>query len=124
MNKAEISKMFEFYNETLQFCGKVLLDCSEDLVGYLVFEELADYNCFFYEDNIKILLREGYIDQEAYEMTQKLRAMLDDLTTETNPLWKVEAVTTAPEWLEVMELSDKIKHRLNIKPYTPEHWGN
>ena len=112
--------MYEFYVETLQFCGMVLLECSDELVGYLVFEELEDYHSFFYEDNIKTLLREGYIDNEAYKMTQQLRSMLDDLTADKSPLRNIEAVTTAPEWLRAMELSDKIKSHLNILPYTVE----
>lgn len=99
---------YEYFCYTLNNCGMFLLKCSEDDVGYYIFEELDSlFRSFLCEQNLKELLQEGYIDQHVVELSRELRQKLENISD--SPLWELEYVTTAPEWLEILKLSDEIK---------------
>ena len=114
MNRSSCTKLFEFFIYTLDHFGTFLLKADTEDTRYYVFEEF-DVNSitFLHENTLNPLLNEGYISAEVYPLCQLLRKKFREL--EGTDLWDVEAVRSAPEWYELMVLSDKIKSMVNRK---------
>ncbi len=94
--------------DALTHCGIFLRDTDEETVVYHLFEEF-DTDCIscFCEDNLAELEAAGLITSAVHvhvtELAQRFRAM------ESTLLWSPQAVRTAPEWLAIMELADRIR---------------
>ena len=102
---------YELFKGTLDHCGKFLLGLSDEDVGYYIFEEFdSDCVSFLHENTLNPLRLSGVITQEivdmALELSRKFRA------PEGTEHWNVQAVRNSEKWLEVLELSDRIKEKL------------
>lgn len=108
MNKITSKESFDLFWYTLEEFGVHLLGCSDEDIGYYIFEEF-DTNCisFLHENTLKQLLEAGLINKEIFDKSLVLADKFRKL--ENTPLWAVSKVKVSPEWLEILTLSDEIK---------------
>ena len=107
------TERYELFKEALSHCGKFLLNLADEDIEYHIFEEFdGDCTSFLNEKNLNRLLQTGKIPLEivdmAHELSDKFRAF------ENTKLWNVQSVKSSEEWLEVLELSDRIKRELKV----------
>lgn len=108
MEKLKIEKLFDFYIDTLEKCGMDILDLSNEMIGYYIFEELdIGATTFLYKDNVNRLLDEGFIDDDIYAKSILLREKI--MRLQGTKLWNIESVKNTSEWKEILQLSDDIK---------------
>ena len=107
----EIQRMYEFFKDTLDHCGRFLLDLSDEDIEYYIFEEFdCDAVSFLHEKNLNLIRLSGRITQEIVDMSLELSRKFRSL--EGTELWNVRAVRDSEKWLKVLELSDRIKLKL------------
>ncbi len=88
-----------------------MLGLSYEDVGYHIFEEFdGDCVSFLHENTLNPLRLSGAIAQEIVDMALELASKFRAL--EGTELWNVHAVSNSEKWLEVLELSDRIKEKL------------
>ena len=114
MDRISCTKLFELFINTLDHFGTFLLNAETEDIGWNVFEEFdGDSITFLHENTLNRLLDGEYISAEVYPLCQLLRKKFREL--EGTDLWDVEAVRSAPEWYELLVLSDKIKSMVSRK---------
>lgn len=112
MERINNTQLFELFLQTMSHCGTFLLKCDTQDIEYYLFEEFdGESITFLHENSLDPLLAGGYISAEVYLLCQLLRKKFRDL--EDTSLWHAESVRTAPEWYEILTLSDKIKSMIN-----------
>ncbi len=103
-----IADKYAYFVHALDRCGCFLLDASDEDIGYNLFEEFdGDCRAFLCEVNLGELAAAGYISHEVAHMARMLVAHF--LQMENTVLWNVRMVQSAPEWLAVLTLADRIK---------------
>ena len=112
------------YFDTLQQCGKNLLNMSDEEIGYRIFEEFdGGAISFLHENTLSELRKANLITETISQKSAKLRGKF--MALESTDLWNVGSVKCTKEWREVLELSDEIKSllnlqvRLNVQPGKP-----
>jgi len=114
MKEISIEKKFDLYLDTLEKCGIELLNLSDEMIGYYIFEEFeVGAISFLYKDNLLSLADEGLIDNEIYFKSQILRKKF--MALQGTDLWNIESVKKADKWKEILQLSDKIKELIHQK---------
>lgn len=114
MQNISIGKLFDLYVNTLEKCGKFVLNFSDDNIGYYIFEEFdIGVVSFLYSDNLKKLKDKGMIDEIIFEKSCFLR--LNVMSLQGSKLWNIESVKNSIEWMKIMELSDEIKDLIEIR---------
>jgi hypothetical protein len=104
----------EDYLDTLNMCGTFLLHDTGSI--WILFEDFdACVISFLYAGCLKVLKEAGFINNEIMEQSLLLRSKYFSLQ-ESEELWNEEAVLNAPEWKELMELSDRIKDLIKNMP--------
>lgn len=107
MNKITLGKLFQLYYDTFKKFGIHLLDKTDEMLTYYVFEE-TDINIGFCSPQIlKYLLNEGIIDESICEASSLFLIKFRELND--TALWNMEAVKTSPEWRAIMKQSDEIR---------------
>lgn len=114
MTRITLGKLFELYVDALNKFGLYLLNETEQMINYYVFEEI-DINIGYCSKRIlDRFLEEGMIDEEIYENSSLLLENFRRL--ESRMLVRnAESVVTSPEWKKLMELSDHIKKMIKTK---------
>lgn len=117
-NAINSTERYELFKEALSHCGKFLLNLADEDIEYHIFEEFeGDCISFLNEKNLNRLLQTGKIPLEivnmALELSSKFRAL------EGTELWNMRSIRKDEKWLEIMELSDRIKSEL-----TQFTWGD
>lgn len=108
MTQISCTRLFDLFTDALNHFGTFLLNMDAEDIGWHVFEEFdSDSITFLHENTLNRLLDGGYISAEVYPLCQLLRKKFREL--EGTDLWDVEAVRSAPEWYELLVLSDRIK---------------
>lgn len=112
------NEKFDFFKEAFSHCGTFLLDLSDEDIEYHIFEEFdGDCTSFLNKYNLNLLRQSGKITMEivdmALELSSKFRAL------EGTELWNMRSIRKDEKWLEIMELSDRIKSEL-----TQFTWGD
>lgn len=108
MRKITDNELFEFYIYTLNKCGLFLLNESDEIIGYSIFEEFdIGATTFLYKDNLNKLKDAGLISSDIVTKSLKLREMF--IAIQNSNKWNLESVRTLPEWHKLFELSDEIK---------------
>ena len=102
---------YELFEEALSHCGKFLLNLADEDIEYHIFEEFdGDCTSFLNKYNLNLLRQSGKITIEivdmALELSSKFRAL------EGTELWNMRSIRKDEKWLEIMELSDRIKSEL------------
>lgn len=114
MNKITLGKLFELYVDTFNKFGLHLLDETDQMINYYVFEE-TDINIGYCSKRILIkFLEEGIIDEEIFE--KSLLLLEDFRKLEAEMLIRdAESVRKSFEWKKLMERSDDVKKMINNK---------
>ena len=110
--KYEQRKMdcYQRFVHTLEECGTFLLNETAENIGYYIFEEFdIDVRSNLCDENLQRFLDEYWIDEVIQRDSVKLRERFCALEKNHPELWNVHSVRTAPEWLEILRLSDSIK---------------
>lgn len=108
-----LGKLFKDYFNIFSKFGTAILNKSDEMIGYYVFD-VTDISIGFCSNRIlKCLLGEGIIDEPICKASSLLLSKFRVL--EGTVLWNVEAVKISPEWREVLELSDEIKRLIETK---------
>ena len=69
MKEISIEKKFDLYLDTLEKCGIELLNLSDEMIGYYIFEEFeVGAISFLYKDNLLIII----IIQHFYKSSQHI----------------------------------------------------
>ena len=110
-NEINSIERYELFEEALSHCGKFLLNLADEDIEYHIFEEFdGDCTSFLNEKNLERLRLSSKITLEivdmALELSSKFRAL------EGTELWNVSSIRKDEKWLEIMELSDRIKAEL------------
>ncbi len=104
---------YDRFVHTLNECGKFLLLETDETIAYHIFEEFdIDARCNLCDENLSIFLEEYWIDEAIQHEAVRLRELFCTMEREHPELWNINAVRTAPEWLEILQLSDEIKSKL------------
>ena len=111
ITQAGVQVLYEFFCETWNHCGGFLLECPDEDIEYSIFEEFDSDSISFLHVNTLIPLRlSGKITKGTFDMSVELSSKFRAL--EGTELWNVQAVRNSEKWLEVLELSDRIKDTL------------
>lgn len=105
---------FALYIDAIYSFGTHLLDLSDEMIAYEVFENF-DLSAVsdLHKDNLLLFRFEGWIDLELFENTLALRSRFIDLMN--GDLRSVHACRHSPEWREIMQLSDQIKQMIRMR---------
>ncbi len=107
MNIINLGKLFENYYGIFEKLGTFLMNESDKMINYYIFEE-TDISIGFSSKRILMnLLDEGIIDEVIFEKSMLLQRKFREL--EGTEIWNLDSVKSAPEWRFLMELSDEIK---------------
>ena len=105
MSGYTMDDLYNNFKETLHECSSELLGLSDDMFGYVVFEELPiDMVSFVYKDTLKKFYEEGLIDDPIMEKSLELREYYESVEQG----FRLETVKDSPELKHIMELSDEI----------------
>lgn len=108
MSQITDSKLFELYIDTIDRCGIFLLDESDEVVEYNIFEEFdIGVISFLHLDTLKRLLERGYISENKLIKSSLLRDKVMMIQSAGN--WSMESFRTSTQWKEIMLLCDEIK---------------
>jgi hypothetical protein len=108
-----MSKLMEFYIDTIQKCGTHLLDMDDDYIGYCVFEEFdSGATSFLHSDTLAKLAEANLITETISQKSSILRSKFLELQNTEH--WNVESVKSSKRWRDVLELSDEIKTLLAL----------
>ncbi len=109
-----LGERFDLYLDTLNNFGVFLLDLPDALIEYYVFEEFATGAIsFLYKTNLELYEDEGLITKAIREQSGRLREGFLALKLQGETFWRVESVKRAPEWRELLTLSDCVKALLH-----------
>lgn len=110
--RISVQESYELFVQALQDCGLYLLEEDDDTIGYLIFEEFSvDAGSFLHSITLQRLIDAGMISNEIAKKSAELRRKFMVLDEGE---WGIQSIKTAPEWREIMELSDEIKRTLNV----------
>ncbi|HAA0651096.1 hypothetical protein AJL15_08195 [Listeria monocytogenes] len=108
MKKLTTEQSFEYYLSSLCMLGMHTINLSDEEIEYEIFEELAiDYPAALSPYTRELLVDNDIIDRELSLLSKQLQTKLFEL--DGGILWNVKALRTAPEWKEILRLSDEIK---------------
>ncbi len=86
MNELTTAEKYAYFVDTLNHCGRFLLDASDEEIGYHLFEEFdGDARAFLCEMNLEELTAAGYINREVGRSARMLLERFSRL--ENTPLW-------------------------------------
>jgi hypothetical protein len=104
-------KLIEFFVDTLERCGKHLLNASDEVLEYEIFQEFdIGAFTFLHEECLFKLKNEGFISEEIVQESKKLRELVMEL--QDGDEWNVQSFRTSFKWKKIMALSDEIKSML------------
>ena len=105
-------QLFEYFIETINSCGNLLLTATDEEIEYNIFEVFdINVHTFFHNENLEILLTNDLITSEVYKKAQLIREMY--LKIEGTSLWSLEGIKNTKEWKEIINLCDQIKEKIN-----------
>ncbi len=114
MRSITIEKLFQMYMSTFNHCGEFLLDLSDEKIGTYIFEEFdIEATTFLHHNTLNKLKNAGFIDEEECSLSEMLRRNFMKL--QGTALWNIESVKTTVEWLEIMQLADRIRISIENK---------
>ncbi len=108
MNEISISELYELYLNTLNRCGRYLLEADDETIEYEIFEEFGiEVVTFLHSNSLTKLLNAGLISNKKMAMSSLLRNKIIDLQN-TNE-WTLVAFRNSPNWKNIFEICDELK---------------
>ena len=112
MDTLLVGKLWEFYVDTLNKCGTYLLNDSDEVIEYNIFEEFdIGVISFLHDDSLGKLYKNKLISKIEEDEARTLRYLV--LGIQDKNEWNVKSLRTSADWKKILELCDKInKHRI------------
>jgi len=100
-------ELFYFYNNTIDKCGTFLLNETDEIIEYNIYEEFdIGIHSFFHPDNLKRLYNAKLLSYDKLNKSIHLHDMVIELQKKDE--WDFEHFRTSKEWRDIMILADKI----------------
>ena len=107
MKNISSSELYDLYNDTISKCGSFLLNESNEVVIYNIFEEFdIGVISFFHEESLKKLFDGGYISAYKMEKSLELRSLV--LEIQNSDDWNIESFRASEKWKKVLDISDQL----------------
>ncbi len=114
MNKITLGKLFSLYVDVFDKFGLHLLNETDQMINYYVFEATEINIGYCSRRILTIFLDEGIIDEDIFEysvlLLEKFRVLAHVI-----PIRNAEYIKNSTEWKKLMELSDNIKRMIETK---------
>lgn len=114
MNKITLGKLFSLYVDVFDKFGLHLLNETDQMINYYVFEATEINIGYSSRRILTIFLDEGIIDEDIFEysvlLLEKFRVLAHVI-----PIRNAEYIKNSTEWKKLMELSDNIKRMIETK---------
>ena len=114
MNKITLGKLFSLYVDVFDKFGLHLLNETDQMINYYVFEAMEISIGYCSRHILTIFLDEGIIDEDIFEysvlLLEKFRVLAHVI-----PIRNAEYIKNSTEWKKLMELSDNIKRMIETK---------
>lgn len=108
MRKLTTEQSFDFYLSSLERCTINLLQETDEVIGYEIFDEFTiEYPASLSKYTLEVLESNGIIDENIVCLSKELREKL--LKLDGSLLWNINSVKKTSEWKAVLQLSDEIK---------------
>jgi len=108
MEHITVHELYELYNDTLKKCGVYLLNETDEIIAYNIYEEFdIGVHSFFHIDNLSRLQKAGLISLDKLDASSLLRDKVIQLQHSNE--WRIENFKTSIKWKEIMKLADEIK---------------
>ncbi len=114
MNEITLGKLFELYVNIFDKFGIYLLNETDEMLDYYVFEA-TDINIGYCSRRILMrFLEEGLIDENIFENSLLFIKKFRKLES-TMLIRNAESIRNSFEWMKLMELSDNIKNMIKTR---------
>lgn len=114
MDEITLGKLFRLYVDIFDKFGLHLLDETDQMINYYVFEA-TDINIGYCSRHVLTqFLEEGIIDEDIFEKSSLILESFRKLEN-SMPIRNAEFVRNSLEWKKLMELSDNIKGMIKTK---------
>lgn len=114
MNKITLGKLFSLYVDVFDKFGLHLLNETDQMINYYVFEATEINIGYCSRRILTIFLDEGIIDEDIFEysvlLLEKFRVLAHVIL-----IRNAEYIKNSTEWKKLMELSDNIKRMIETK---------
>ncbi|MCL9661758.1 hypothetical protein L2089_13740 [Paenibacillus hunanensis] len=111
MEKISVEHLMELYINTLEKCGKYLLEEQDELIEYNIFEEFdTGVISFLHKDSLKRLHKAGLINNDIVQKSTHLRELV--LNMQKGDEWNIHSVKSSPEWMRIFNLTDEIREEV------------
>jgi hypothetical protein len=98
--------LYEFYLETINCCSSKLLTENDETVCYYLLEILdSNVHSFFHEDVLKKLRNDGFINDQIFDRTLKLKERAIVLLNDNK---HIVLIRNSESWLSLFSLGDEI----------------
>ncbi|MDE6730743.1 MAG: hypothetical protein K2J71_08220 [Oscillospiraceae bacterium] len=92
-----------------------MLNENDTTIATSIFEDFdIDSRSNLYRDNLKYLSENGWINDAILQKAIQLHNKFCIMQVDFPELWNMNAIRTAPEWHEILSLSDEIKTMLYV----------
>lgn len=109
-----LGKRFRNYVDCFEHCGLFLLEKSDEVIEYFVFEEfIIDAHVYLGKKELDLYLGEWLIDDGIYKRSRELQRRI--LAIDGTSIWNVKSLRKDIEWREIMLLSDETKNQIHFK---------
>lgn len=108
MEQITDQELLEFYYDTLNKCGKFLLNEDDEIIKLNIYEDFdIGIHSFFHINSLQRLYDCALICEDKLNESLLLRHKVIDL--QNSDEWSFEYFRISEKWKEIMILSDKIK---------------
>jgi hypothetical protein len=108
MEQITDQELIEFYYDTLNKCGKFLLNEDDDIIKLNIYEDFdIGIHSFFHINSLQRLYDCALICEDKLNDSVLLRHKVIELQNSNE--WSFEYFRISEKWKEIMILSDKIK---------------
>ena len=107
MRSISLAELYELYKDTISKCGSYLLNESDNVIIYNIFEEFdVGIISFLHEESLIKLFDGGYISADKMKISLELRNFV--LEMQNSGDWNIESFRASEKWKKVLYLSDKL----------------
>ncbi len=101
-----VKERYEFFKQTLFECSSEVLHLSDDLLLRYIFDELPiDIRVYLYEESLKILFDDGYIDETIFTKCIELK----DYYLKVEDDLQAANINDSEDLKHIIALSDEIR---------------
>lgn len=101
-----VKERYDCFKQTLYECSSEVLHLSDDLLLRYIFDELPiDIRNYLFEESLKILFNDGYIDETIFTKCVELK----DCYLKAEDGLRSHNIRNSPELKHIISLADEIR---------------